>query len=273
MTIRVVLGTILIAATMILTAFVTVYEPIRMTEFESGYKGRSIEAGAALYATNCTRCHGAEGQGAEGLAPALNARDLFDGTRLTEIGWSGTVADFVESTIAGGRPRASASFSTYPERMPTWSQEFGGPLRPDQVQNLTDFVMNWETTALQQPAVTPTVNPDAAGTDLDVELPEGDAAQGELLFTGQVNGQFPCSACHSLQPDQTLVGPSMAGIATRAATRKDGYTAERYIHESIVLPEAYVVEGFAPGTMPPTFGAQMTKQQLADIIAFLMTQE
>src|SRR5574337_943643 len=254
MTIRVVLGTILVAVTMIITAFVVVNEPVRMTEFESGYKGRSIEAGAALYAASCRGCHGVQGEGIEGVAPAMNARELFDGKRLKGIGWAGTTADYVKATISGGRPRASAAFSNYPQRMPTWSQEFGGPLRPDQVQYLTDFVMNWEKTAMEQPAVTATPNPNAVGTDLNVELPEGDPAQGELLFTGKVNGQYPCSACHSLQPNQTLVGPSLAGIATTAATRKDGYSAEKYIHESIVLPNAYIVEGFNQGIMPQTFG-------------------
>lgn len=277
MTIRVVLGTILVAVTMIITAFVMVNEPIRMTEFESGYKGRSIEAGAILYTNNCRGCHGPQGEGLEGVAPALNARDLFDGTRLSEIGWSGTVADYVESTIAGGRPRASAAFSSYPQRMPTWSQEFGGPLRPDEVRNLTDFVMNWEKTALEQPtqpAATATPNPDAAGTDLDIELPEGDPAEGERLFKGEVNGQFPCYSCHSLEPGQTGVGPSLGGIAVTAAARVDGYSAEKYIHESIVLPNAHVVEGFqSPSVMPAIFAEQMTKQQLADLIAFLMTQE
>jgi hypothetical protein len=31
------------------------------------------------------------------------------------------------------------------------------------------------------------------------------------------------------------------------------------------------VEGFAPGLMPPTFKDQLTPQQIADLIAYLMT--
>jgi cytochrome c2 len=114
---------------------------------------------------------------------------------------------------------------------------------------------------------------DPVGTDLNVELPQGDAANGELLFNGQINGQYPCLACHSLEPGSALVGPSLGTIATTAAARKDGYTAELYIHESIVSPNAYVVEGFNQGIMPQTFAAQMTKQDLADLIAFLMTKK
>ena len=270
MSIRVIIGTVLVAFTMMILAFVMVNEPARMADFAAGYKGRSIEAGAALFQSSCTGCHGVQGQGIEGVAPALNAADLFNGVRLKEIGWAGTTKDYIRSAIAGGRPRPSAAFANYPQRMPTWSQEFGGPMRPDQVENIVDFIMNWETTALAASA--PVAPVDAVGTDLNVELPQGDAANGELLFTGQVNAKYPCSACHSLQAGQTLVGPSLAGIATTAAARKDGLSAEQYLHESIVLPSAYIVEGaISPSLMPPTFGAQMTKQELADLIAYLMT--
>ncbi|MEK7276927.1 MAG: c-type cytochrome [Chloroflexota bacterium] len=271
MTVRVVLGSILVAATMMIVAFVILNEPARMTDFEAGYKGRSIEAGAALFSTSCVGCHGVQGQGIEGVAPALNAADLFNGARMKEIGWAGTTKDYVRAAIAGGRPRASATFANYPLRMPTWSQQYGGPLRPDQIENLVDFVMNWEASTS---ATTPAAVVDAVGTDVNTALPAGDAAAGDALFHGQGGGgKFPCSACHSLTAGQTLVGPSLAGIATRGATTVAGYSAEQYVHESVVQPDAHVVEGFNSGIMPQTFGAQMTKQELADIIAFLMTQK
>ena len=274
MTVRVVLGTILVAATMMILAFVIVNEPARMADFEAGYKGRSIEAGAALFFTSCSGCHGVQGKGIDGVAPALNSADLFDGTRLKEIGWSGTAKDYIRGAIAGGRPRASAAFANYPNRMPAWSQEFGGPLRPDQIENLVDFVMNWEAAALAESSAPPAAPVDAVGTDVNTALPAGDATRGDTLFHGKGDGgKYPCSACHSLTAGQTLVGPSLAGIATRGATTLAGYSAEQYVHESIVLPDAYVVEGFNPGIMPQTFGAQMTKQELADLVAFLMTQK
>ncbi len=271
MSIRVIIGTVLVAFTMMILAFVMVNEPARMADFEAGYKGRSIEAGATLFQSSCTGCHGVQGQGIEGIAPSLNAADLFDGARLKEIGWTGTTKDYIRSAIAGGRPRASAAFANYPQRMPTWSQEFGGPMRPDQVENIVDFVMNWEAAALAAAAATPAIPVDAVGTDLNVELPQGDAANGELLFTGKVNGKYPCSSCHTID-GRVGAGPSLAGIVATAAARKDGLSAEQYLHESIVLPNAYIVESFAnPSIMPAIFGAQMTKQELADLIAYLMT--
>jgi cytochrome c551/c552 len=98
------------------------------------------------------------------------------------------------------------------------------------------------------------------------KLPKGNPTTGQALFSSK-----GCVACHSLQPDVKIVGPSQAGIATRAATRKPGYSAELYIYESITRPNAYVVDGFLPDLMPQTFKDTLTPQELADVIAFFMT--
>jgi len=99
-------------------------------------------------------------------------------------------------------------------------------------------------------------------------LPKGDATAGKAVFTSA-----GCVACHSLEPGKKIVGPSLAGVATRAATRKPGYSAELYIYESETRPSAYVVDGFPDGVMPKTFKDSLTPQQLADVIAFLLTQK
>lgn len=97
-------------------------------------------------------------------------------------------------------------------------------------------------------------------------LPKGDATAGEATFTAA-----GCVACHSLEPDKKIVGPSQAGVATRAATRKPGYSAELYLYESITRPSAYLVEGFDDGIMPKTFKDSLPPQDLANVIAFLLT--
>jgi len=107
--------------------------------------------------------------------------------------------------------------------------------------------------------------PSAGATSISVEsLPPGDAAAGEQLFHGDAG----CGACHSLEPGEGGVGPSLAGIAGRAAA-----PAEAYILESIVNPGAYVAEGYGDGIMPSNFGQRFSAQQLADLVAFLMAQE
>src|SRR3990172_9907538 len=128
MTWRVVVGTASFVLMMILTGYVLLTEQSRMASFTRAYDSRQVEVGAALFQNNCASCHGVDGKGIDGVAPALNAADLFDGSRLAAVGFPGTTADYLRGTIASGRPVPSAG-TNYPNRMPTWSDKFGGPMR------------------------------------------------------------------------------------------------------------------------------------------------
>ena len=44
-------------------------------------------------------------------------------------------------------------------------------------------------------------------------------------------------------------------------------------NESIINPKAYVVPGYQGDRMPENFGNWLTRQALADLIAYLMTME
>jgi mono/diheme cytochrome c family protein len=101
-----------------------------------------------------------------------------------------------------------------------------------------------------------------------------DAAAGEALFSSAIIGtQAGCITCHSLTPDEVIVGPSMAGISSRAGSAVSGQSAEEYIRESILTPDAHLVEGFPAGTMPQVWGDELSDEQLNQIIAYLMTLE
>jgi cytochrome c2 len=67
-----------------------------------------------------------------------------------------------------------------------------------------------------------------------------------------------------------VIGPSLAGIASRAAGRIEGYSAEEYIEDSILFPKDYLVEGFTD-TMPTNFGKDLTSEELNAVVAYLMT--
>jgi mono/diheme cytochrome c family protein len=101
-----------------------------------------------------------------------------------------------------------------------------------------------------------------------------DAAAGEKLFASAVIGtQAGCITCHSLTPDEVIVGPSMAGIASRAGSRVSGQSAEEYLRDSILNPDAYLVETFPAGTMPQVWGDELSDEQVDQLIAYLMTLE
>jgi mono/diheme cytochrome c family protein len=79
-----------------------------------------------------------------------------------------------------------------------------------------------------------------------------------------------CAACHAVEGDTRIVGPSLAGIATTASTRVDGLDAEAYIRQSILEPSAYINEGYQD-IMPPALGQSLSSEQLDSLVAFLLT--
>ena len=98
------------------------------------------------------------------------------------------------------------------------------------------------------------------------------AAAGEKLFAQTVIGsQAGCITCHSLDAGVVIVGPSMAGIATRAGSTVSGQSAEDYLRDSILHPDAHLVEGFPAGTMPQVWGDELTSEQVDQLIAYLLT--
>jgi mono/diheme cytochrome c family protein len=256
----------------------------RMQIEQRAILGGSKEQGALLYLGNCSTCHGRNGEGVPGKGPTLNP-DLFTKhfpqIKSTLGGFGGTVKDFIRLTIAAGRPIESAwaiEQGGYPQRMPTWGKAYGGPMTEQQVEDIVNFLVGWEADA----GAVQVVDFDEAGADVNKELPPGDAARGEQLFAQQVKqasgANASCKACHSLVPGEVLTGPSLAGVASRAGTRVAGESAEQYIRTSIQQPNAFLVPdnpayigANGKSLMPEGLGNLMSEQDLADLIAYLLT--
>jgi cytochrome c553 len=106
----------------------------------------------------------------------------------------------------------------------------------------------------------------------------GDAANGKKLYERATIGTKSaegCVSCHNYDeaegPEENA--PYTAGTATRAASRVPGMSAEEYIRESILTPDAYVVEGFQEGDMYQTFGEELSEQEIADLVAYVLTEK
>jgi mono/diheme cytochrome c family protein len=106
-------------------------------------------------------------------------------------------------------------------------------------------------------------NSSPADPTLDPDTPAG---RGAVLFV-----EAQCSTCHAVKGDRQIVGPSLDGIATHAAERVPGQSAEDYLTTSILQPDEHLVEGFQPGSMKQDFALTLTFDQVEDLVAYLMT--
>lgn len=217
--------------------------------------------------------------------------------RLVQLGWGGTLNAFVHTTLVSGRP---VSESYWPQPMAAWSQTAGGPLRDDQIQNITNYILNWDRDwtiedllAVEQFAVRPgrgggedteeAVAPDIAELSAEEALPrvqeitaevvalEADPANGQALY----NSALACAGCHSAEVTAPLpqnTWPAVVSGERLSDPAVADLTPEEYLVHSILRPHDYLVPPYGP-VMPTYFGERLDAQGLADIVAYLKSFE
>ncbi len=108
------------------------------------------------------------------------------------------------------------------------------------------------------------------GFSVDVLPDEGDPVVGREIYERGSGGAAACISCHRLEGGDSGAGPGMTGFAARAGGRVEGESAREYALNSIIAPGKYVVDGYS-NTMPSNYEENLSKQQIADVIAFLLT--
>jgi cytochrome c len=105
--------------------------------------------------------------------------------------------------------------------------------------------------------------PETIEGEVTVEQLEGNAESGKSLFAAQ-----GCNGCHTFEAAGSTaeVGPSL-DTDLEAHAEDAGQDLPAYVNSSLVNPNAYVVEGYSEGIMPPY--SSLEKQQLADLVAFI----
>ncbi|HSH03371.1 MAG TPA: c-type cytochrome [Anaerolineae bacterium] len=282
MQIKISIGIISLMATMTIFAYTALREPARLSRYTAAYQARTIENGALLFQQNCVTCHGTYGQAQEGcsfinedgietgLCRGLPL-DTFDllcndySRRMDAMNTALNKEAFIRSTIATGRGQI----------MPAWSAAYGGPLAPHEIDQLTTFILNWTPTQYEcESQLTHEPRPPQWSDYLFSNLPEGNPDAGQKIFAITAG----CQACHGdPQGDASTatVGPWLGNIAAEGATKIDGYTADDYLYESILNPDAYIVEqcpiGPCPASiMPQNFDNTLYEQDMADLLAYLL---
>jgi cytochrome c oxidase subunit II len=82
-------------------------------------------------------------------------------------------------------------------------------------------------------------------------------------------GSAGCGGCHTFTPAGTdaEVGPSLDNLAADA--KDAGKPVREYVRQSIVDPNAVVVQGYQSGVMPTTFGETLSSEELDALVAYL----
>jgi cytochrome c oxidase subunit 2 len=97
----------------------------------------------------------------------------------------------------------------------------------------------------------------------------GGPATGSMSEMGaQLFTDLACVTCH--RDDATGRGPSLTGVFGSQVRLQDGRSVtadEQYLRESIVNPQAKIVEGYQP--LMPTFQGLVSEEQLMQLIAYV----
>jgi heme/copper-type cytochrome/quinol oxidase subunit 4/cytochrome c2 len=110
--------------------------------------------------------------------------------------------------------------------------------------------------------------PPANPADLAPAVPAGSATAGASPGQNLFVGTAACASCHTIQGvAQGVLGPELSKIASVAGSRIPGYSAEEYIRESILEPDAYTAgtaDGLSQDYQQGLMSATMAGIQLAD---------
>ena len=98
--------------------------------------------------------------------------------------------------------------------------------------------------------------------------------QPEAVAAGSVEGRTVfltkgCTGCHSREGDSEtgFVGPDLTGLADRAGDRVEGLSGEEYVRQSVLDPQAYIVDGY--GSQMPVLPVDTA--ELDALVEFLLS--
>lgn len=147
----------------------------------------------------------------------------------------------------------------------------------------TEEIINQINRSLELAPLSFIIAQSSIGNDVDAAMAEleninGDSFNGQLLYNGLEMGldgtALGCSGCHVGQ-----VAPVIEATYTRTEEIRladpllADYTVTQYLVESILHPSAYITPGFEAVMMTDNYGGRLTAQQLADLVAYLESQD
>jgi mono/diheme cytochrome c family protein len=124
------------------------------------------------------------------------------------------------------------------------------------------------------PTEAPTLS-DLTPDEIVAGLPDDFAAA--LAVAQPANGEQialarGCIGCHALDPDVVMTGPTWYHMGDTAISRVRDESPALYLYKSIVAPGDYIVPNYPNNIMPANYGEQLSIEELADLVAYLLEQ-
>jgi len=294
---RLLISVILTTLIVLIVPVYYLFESQRQYQFTISEEQESVERGAALFAGNCSPCHGVQGQGnatqpttgkATGAPPLRGfVTEVGADGKPQQVPWTKSrTEDYLRATISAGRPPLGGHPAPGAVVMPTWSERFGGPLRDIDVDYVVKFLesQEWDLVAKQTaqlpaefakatpaPPVSasaaianPTPGPTGTGI-ISIQtgaqpFKEGNADAGKQVFTSK-----GCTACHTIEGVQGAVGtvgPNLTHIASQMYNNfpNDPEFLKQWINDP---------QTAKPGTAMPKLG--LSDEELNNVVSFLET--
>lgn len=224
-------------------------------------------AGAALF--NQLGCAGCHKPNVKGVGPAIGG--IFGSQVELESGATVTIdEEYLRQSIILPSADVVKGFAPI---MPT----FEGQVSEAQIIQLTAYIKSLSgagggtaaptaeptTAAGVQPTATEVAPPNEEENATEEAKEDASAQRGETLYV--TSG---CTACHQLNADS--VGPALGGVFGSKVTLESGETItadKAYVRESILMPNAKVVQGFQP--IMPTLAGVLSDAEVTDLVNYL----
>ena len=197
-------GLVLVAITAVGLPLYWLNEPGRQTGAIETFDRTFVNRGSKLFAPtdeggyNCAGCHGSEGVG--GIAP-FTLTDA-DGEFVATVSWRAPALNTVllrfsveelQQILVYGRPGTP---------MPAWGTDGGGPLTPQQIDELIAYIGSIQLTSDEAKEQVEGQVRKELGLEEDAEINWDDPATGKVLFNlgledGFAGGAYSCARCHT----------------------------------------------------------------------------
>jgi hypothetical protein len=171
--------------------------------------------------------------------------------------------------------------------MPAWGQNNGGPLRPDQMKDIANFIVGfddfvptdfaeaetWLADIQADPNIEMVSVYDEPSAQAEPPSEDDPIAYGEYLF-----GTKACTTCHAYEAAGSVANacPPLDGVLATASDRiadedYDGTadSALAYLRESMLDPGAYILPEYRESGSSIMPNLALTESEVDSLIAFL----